>query len=54
MGDVGVLSITQNVGSQTGTAFAPVTGTSADAINVAFDMYTGDGSGISRDPKSAY
>ena len=43
--DTGVLSITQDVDSQEGTAFVRVTGTTADTINIAFDMYIGDGTG---------
>ena len=44
--DGDVLSITQaGQNSQRGTAFAPVDATTADRININFDMYTGDGSG---------
>jgi hypothetical protein len=43
--DGAVLSITQVAGSQLGTAYAPVTATSADGVNVMFEMYTGDGTG---------
>ena len=40
-----VLSLTHNTANQEGTAFYQVTATTADTINVAFDMYIGDGTG---------
>eukprot|EP01051_Picozoa_sp_SAG22_P004210 SAG22_NODE_220_length_14862_cov_73.769424_1_plen_1257_part_10 len=43
--NAGVVQITQTGGGQQGTAFAPVSVSAADDINVAFDMYTGDGNG---------
>jgi hypothetical protein len=43
--DGDVLQVTKTLGSQTGKAFLEVDVDVAQAINVKFDMYVGDGSG---------